>query len=99
MIENRNLLNTVIIGLVIFSLVGINFAYAESQILPTDKETLKVKLSYDEIIPGQLTSMQTDFINPQTQQVQEHIDWSFSISKKTQVFAVRKYIQSVTSYR
>jgi len=49
--------------------------------LPTEKGTLDVKLSYDEIVPGQLTTLKTDFINPQTQKIQEHIDWRFSVSK------------------
>ena len=42
-----------------------------------EKGTLDVKLSYEEIIPGQLTTLKTDFINPQTQKIQEHIDWRF----------------------
>jgi len=57
------------------------FAQANSQTLPTEKGTLDVKLSYDEIVLGQLTTLRTDFINPQTQKIQEHIDWRFSVSK------------------
>ena len=38
-----------------------------SQTLPTEKGTLDVKLSYDEIVLGELTTLRTDFINPQTQ--------------------------------
>jgi hypothetical protein len=57
------------------------FAQTNSQTLPTEKGTLDVKLSYDEIVPGQLTTLKTDFINPQTQKIQEHIDWRFSVSK------------------
>ncbi|MDH3610262.1 MAG: copper-binding protein [Nitrosopumilus sp.] len=57
------------------------FAQTNTQILPTDKGTLDVKLSYDEIVLGELTTLRTDFINPQTQNIQEHIDWRFSVSK------------------
>jgi len=49
--------------------------------MSTDKGTLDVKLSYDEITPGELTTLKTDFINPQTQKIQEHIDWRLTISK------------------
>jgi hypothetical protein len=57
------------------------FAQTNSQTLPTEKGTLDVKISYDEIVPGQLTTLKTDFINPQTQKIQEHIDWRFSVLK------------------
>jgi hypothetical protein len=57
------------------------FAQTNSQTLPTSKGTLDVKVSYDDIVPGQLTTLQTDFINPQTKKIQEHIDWRFSVSK------------------
>lgn len=61
------------------------FAETNSQTLATDKGTLEVKISYDEIIPGQLTTLNTDFINPQTQKIQEHIDWRFSVSKDGEI--------------
>ena len=61
------------------------FAQTNSQTLPTDQGTLDVKLSYEEPQPGELTTLRTDFINPQTQQIQEHIDWSFSVSKDGEV--------------
>jgi len=57
------------------------FAQTNSQTLPTEKGTLDVKISYDEIVPDQLTTLKTDFINPQTKKIQEHIDWRFSVSK------------------
>jgi len=57
------------------------FAQTNSQTLPTEKGTLDVKISHDEIVLGQLTTLKTDFINPQTQKIQEHIDWRFSVSK------------------
>ena len=53
------------------------FAQTNSQTLPTEKGTLDVKISYDEIVLGQLTTLKTDFINPQTEKIQEHIDWRF----------------------
>ena len=61
------------------------FAQTNSQTLPTDKGTLDVKLSYDDPVPGELTTLRTDFINPQTQNIQEHIDWSLTISKEGEV--------------
>ena len=64
-----------------FILVGFVPAFAESQQLPTTDGTLEVKISYDEITFGELTTLKTDFINPQTQQIQEHIDWTFSVSQ------------------
>jgi len=57
------------------------FAQENTQTLPTEKGTLDVKLSYDEVIIGELTTLRTDFINPQSQQIQEHIDWSLTVSK------------------
>ena len=57
------------------------FAQTNSQTLPTDKGTLDVKLSYEDIIPGELTKLNIDFINPQTQKVQEHIDYRLTVSK------------------
>lgn len=56
-------------------------AFAESQILPTEKGTLDVKLSYDEIQPNVLAKMNIDFINPQTNNIQVHIDYSVVVSK------------------
>ncbi len=49
-------------------------SFAESQTLSTNKGTLEVKLSYDEIILGQQTKLNIEFINLQTKKVQEHID-------------------------
>jgi hypothetical protein len=57
------------------------FAQTNSQTLPTEKGTLDVKLSYDEIVPGQQTKLNIDFINPQTKKVQEHIDYRITVSK------------------
>ncbi len=56
-------------------------AFAETQTLPTDKGTLDVKLTHDPIEPDVLTKMNIDFINPQTQKTQVHIDYSVVVSK------------------
>ena len=42
-------------------------AFAESQVLSTDKGTLDVKLSYENIKTGELTRLPIEFINPMTQ--------------------------------
>ncbi|MDH3192280.1 MAG: copper-binding protein [Nitrosopumilus sp.] len=57
------------------------FAQTNSETLPTDKGTLDVKLSYDDIVLGQQTRLNIDFINPQTQKVQEHIDYRITVFK------------------
>ena len=55
--------------------------FAEEQTMATEKGTLEVKLTYDEIIPNTQTKINIDFINPQTQKIQEHVDWSVSVLK------------------
>lgn len=69
------------------SIIGLNsvFAENETQIVSTYKGTLDVRLSYDKIILGQPTTLRIDFVNPQTQQIQEHIDWSLTILKDGQI--------------
>lgn len=42
------------------------FAQTNSQTLATEKGTLDVKLSYDDITPGQETKLDIEFINPHT---------------------------------
>ena len=56
-------------------------AFAESQTLPTEKGTLDVKLTHEIIEPNVQTKINIDFINPQTQKIQEHIDYTLSVSK------------------
>ena len=56
-------------------------AFAESQTVSTEKGTLDVKLTYDAIEPNIQTKISIDFINPQTQKIQEHIDYTISVSK------------------
>jgi len=63
------------------------FAQTNSQTLQTEKGTLDVKLAYDDIISGEQTNLHIDFINPQTKKIQEHIDYSITVSKDgTNVF-------------
>ncbi|HJL67257.1 MAG TPA: copper-binding protein, partial [Nitrosopumilus sp.] len=56
-------------------------AYAESQTLPTEEGTLDVKLTHDAIEPNIQTKISIDFINPYTQKIQEHVDYTISVSK------------------
>ena len=60
-------------------------AFAESQTASTDKGTLDVKLSHDEIKTNTLTKINIDFINPQTQKIQEHVDYTISVSKNDEI--------------
>ena len=56
-------------------------AYAESQTLPTENDTLDVKLTYEPIVPNIETKINIDFINPFTQKIQIHIDYTVAVSK------------------
>jgi hypothetical protein len=56
-------------------------AFAETQTLPTDKGTLDVKLTYDEIKVGDLNNLRVDFLNGKTKDIQVHIDYTIKISK------------------
>ena len=56
-------------------------AFAESQTLPTENDTLDVKLTYDPIEPNTETKINIDFINPFTQKIQIHIDYTVAVSK------------------
>ena len=60
-------------------------AFAESQTISTEKGTLDVKLTHDTIQPNMQTKINIDFINPQTQKIQEHIDYTISVSKDSEV--------------
>ncbi len=62
-------------------------AYGEQQTLSTDKQTLDVRITHDPIQVDTQTRIQVDFINPNTQRLQEHIDYTVSVSKDgTNVF-------------
>ncbi len=56
-------------------------AFAESQTSPTEKGTLDVKLTYDVIEQNIQTKINIDFINPFTQKIQVHIDYTVAVSK------------------
>ena len=60
-------------------------AFAESQVLSTDKGTLDVKLSYENIKTGELTRLPIEFINPMTQQTQVHIDYTIMITESDKI--------------
>ena len=55
--------------------------FAESQTLSTEKRTLDIKLTHDVIEPNVQTKINIDFLNPQTQKIQEHIDYTISVFK------------------
>ena len=61
------------------------FAQTNSQTLSTEKGTLDVKLSHDEITPGQEIKLNIDFINPYTKKIQEHVDYTITVSKEGKV--------------
>jgi hypothetical protein len=67
--------------LLISLLIAPAFAQTNVQTLPTEKGTLDIKLSHDEIIPGQQTKLSIDFINPFTKKIQEHVDYTVTVSK------------------
>jgi len=56
-------------------------AFAESQTVSTDKGTLDVKLSYEDIKTGELTRLPIEFINPTTQKTQVHVDYKIAITE------------------
>ena len=55
--------------------------FAESQTLSTEKDTLDVRLTYEPIKPNSKTKIGIDFINPFTQKIQIHIDYTVTVSK------------------
>ena len=57
------------------------FAQTNSETLPTEKGTLDVRLSYDDIVPGDLSRLLIEFINPQTEKIQQHVDYRMTVSK------------------
>jgi len=56
-------------------------AFAETQTLPTEEGTLDVKLTYESIEPNVQSKINIDFINPFTQKIQIHIDYTVAVSK------------------
>jgi len=69
---------------VLFLIVSISFfpsSSAFSQTNPTEKNTLNVKLETDPENPqsGDTTKLKIEFINPQTGQTQQHVDYIVSV--------------------
>ena len=60
--------------------------YAESQQLPTDKGTLLINIATEpeNPIPDEQTKLKIDFLNPQTNLIQEHIDYTVTITNNDQ---------------
>lgn len=54
-----------------------------SQVLPTDKGTINVGISTipDKPAPGGITKFKIEFINPKTENIQEHIDYKFTVQR------------------
>lgn len=78
--KNKNM-KILIAALLIPLLIIPAFAQTNSQTLQTDKGTLDVKLSYDDISTGDQTRLLIEFINPVTKKIQEHIDYRLEVSK------------------
>jgi len=55
----------------------------DSQQQPTDKGTLLVNISFEPAKPvvGDLTKLKIEFINPKTNDIQQHIDYQVSVTK------------------
>ena len=56
-------------------------AFAESQTLRTDKGSLDVNISYEDIQPDVQTKINIDFLNTMTEKTQEHIDYTVTVTK------------------
>ena len=59
--------------------------YAESQTLRTENDALDVKLTYEPIEPNTHSKIGIDFINPFTQNIQIHIDYTVEVSKDDEI--------------
>ena len=57
-------------------------AFAEFQQLPTDRGTLLVNISTEPQTPqvGEQAKLKIDFVNPQTNAIQEHIDYKVTVT-------------------
>ena len=60
-------------------------AHAESQTVSTDGGILDVRVTYDTIVPGESSPIAIEFVNPRTERVQEHIDYSIMLTGEDQV--------------
>ena len=65
-------------------LISPAFAQLNSQILPTDQGTLNVDFSTSPANPnpGDIAKLSIDFLNPTTNNVQEHIDYRLTVFKE-----------------
>ena len=61
---------------------GAAYAQANAQVVPTDKGTLNVDfaLEPDAVSAGEPAKMKIGFVNPNTDRIQEHIDYSLVVS-------------------
>jgi hypothetical protein len=59
------------------------FAQEYNQVLPSEKGTLNVGLNIipEKPIAGGVTKFQIDFVNPKTEKIQEHIDYTFTLQR------------------
>ncbi len=69
--------------LLVLFLIPPAFAQTNSQVLPTEDGTLNIDFSTapGRILPGDQVKVYIDFLNPQTNNVQEHIDYSMAVYK------------------
>jgi len=74
-------MKVIFIILIIPFLILPAFAQINSQTLSTEKGTLDVKVTYDNIEPNTQSKIKIDFINPQTKKIQEHVDYKVTVSK------------------
>jgi len=79
-----------IITVVLFMMVSVSVLpniNAYSQTNPTEKNTLNVKLDTDPTtpLPKEITKLKIEFINPQTDQIQQHIDYTISVENNGNV--------------
>jgi hypothetical protein len=88
-IENykKSMRSVVFLALTTIIIIGFGSAFAEpiTHTVTSDKGTLDVRLTYDEIIPGQMTTLKTEFLKPGTQEIQPHIDWQFTVTKEGEI--------------
>lgn len=73
--------------------------FAQAEEIPTDKGTLHISLSTDPAIPkiNEQTKMKIDFINPNTNQIQEHIDYRLTVTRgDTVVFGPTPLLHTTT---
>jgi hypothetical protein len=68
--------------LLLFVPLVLSPVFAETQTLPTEKNTLNVKLNHEEIKVGDLTNLQIDFLNPFTKDIQNHVDYEIEIANQ-----------------